>query len=132
MNYAFSVTINQPIIAAKETLLTALQTQKLGIVSEVNVQAIMQNKLNLTIAPYLILGACAPGLAKRVLDADPVAGALLPCNIVLQQTAENATTISFMSAPAVLGLAEHSEIDQVAAEAHALLTKVCEQLQEVA
>jgi uncharacterized protein (DUF302 family) len=71
-------------------------------------------------------------LAKRVLDADPVAGALLPCNIVLQQTAENATTISFMSAPAVLGLAEHSEIDQVAAEAHALLTKVCEQLQEVA
>lgn len=132
MNYAFSVTLNQPMAAAKDSLLTALQAQKLGIVSEVNVQAIMQNKLNLTIAPYLILGACAPGLAKRVLDVDPVAGVLLPCNIVLQQTAETVTTISFMSAPAVLGLAEQPEIHQVATEAHALLTKVCEQLQELA
>lgn len=132
MNYAFSVTINQPIAAAKETLVTALHTQKLGIVSEVNVQAIIQNKLNLTIAPYLILGACAPGLAKRVLDADPVAGVLLPCNIVLQQTAETATTISFMSAPVVLSLAEQPEIHEVAAEAHILLIKVYEQLQELA
>lgn len=132
MNYAFSLTLNLPIPAAKEALLTALQAQKLGIVGEVNVQAIMQNKLNLAIAPYLMLGACAPGLAKRVLDIDPVAGTLLPCNIVLQQTAENVTTISFMNASTVLGLAENSEISQVAAEAQALLEKVAEQLRGLA
>lgn len=132
MNYAFSLTLNLPITAAKEALLTALQAQKLGIVSEVNVQAIMQNKLNLAIAPYLILGACAPGLAKRVLDVDPVAGTLLPCNIVLQQTAENVTTVSFMNALVVLGLAENPEISRVAAEAHELLEHVYKQLQELA
>jgi uncharacterized protein (DUF302 family) len=132
MNYAFSLTLNLPITQAKEHLLTALQAQKLGIVSEINVQAIMQHKLNVEISPYLILGACAPGFAKRVLDADPVAGVLLPCNIVLQQTAENTTTVSFMSAPAVLGLAEHAEISQVAAEAHVLLEKVYDDLRRVA
>lgn len=131
MNYAFSLTLQLPITQAKEQLLTALQAQKLGIVSEINVQAIMQNKLNIEISPYLILGACAPGLAKRVLDVDPVAGVLLPCNIVLQQIAENVTTISFMDAPAVLGLAEQPEINQVAVEAHALLEKVCENLRRI-
>lgn len=132
MNYAFSLTLNLPLPEAKAALLTALQTQKLGIVSEINVQAILQNKLDVTIPPYLILGACAPGLAKQVIDIDPVAGVLLPCNIVLQQTSENVTTISFMDALSVLGLVENTEISQVAAEAQRLLEQVYEQLGKVA
>jgi uncharacterized protein (DUF302 family) len=132
MNYAFSLTLNLPLPAAKEALLTALQAQKLGIVSEINAQAILQNKLNVTIPPYLILGVCAPGLAKRILDADPVAGVLLPCNIVLQQTSENVTTVHFMDALSMFGLAENEEINQVASEAQRLLEQVYEQLGKIA
>jgi len=36
-----------------------------------------------------------------------------------------------MDAPAVLGLAEQPEINQVAVEAHALLEKVCENLRRI-
>lgn len=132
MNYAFSLTLNLPLPEAKEALLSALQTQKLSIVSEINVQAILQNELDVTIPPYLILGVCAPGLAKQVIDIDPVAGVLLPCNIVLQQTSENVTTISFMDALSVLGLVENAEISQVASEAQRLLEQVYEQLGKIA
>lgn len=108
----------------------ALMAEKFGIVSEVNVQAVMKNKLNIEMPGYRMLGACMPSLAKRVLDADPDAGALLPCNVIVRAAAtdEQQITVTFMDPEAVLGLAEHDTVDEVAREARDHLEKVRERL----
>ena len=115
-DYFFSTEINQPIDEAIETLRSALMEQHLGIVSDVNVAAIVKNKLDQEMAPYRILGACNPKMAKTMIDETPQIGVLLPCTIVAREV-DGKTVIDFMDPPTVLGLAGSAAADAVATEA---------------
>lgn len=128
MNYAFGVEIDLPFDAALERVQAALAAEKLGIVSDVNVSAILKAKLDEEIGGYRILGACAPGLAKRVIQSQPMAGTLLPCNVVVRQVTTNRTAVDFMDPITVLALAEDATTNQVAAEARTILDRVVAQL----
>jgi uncharacterized protein (DUF302 family) len=127
--YTFGVTLDLPFDAAAEKTIAALAAEKLGIVSDVNVAAILKAKLGEDIGAYRILGACAPGLAKRVIEAVPTAGALLPCSVVVRSLGEGRTAVDFMDPVTVLGLAQSPAADAVAAEARAILERVCAALQ---
>ncbi len=115
-HYVFSTTIDQPIDEAVETLKAALMAQHLGIVSEVNVAGIVRNKLGEEMAPYRILGACNPKMAKSMIDETPQIGVLLPCTIVAREV-DGKTVVDFMDPASVLGLAGSEAADAVAAEA---------------
>jgi uncharacterized protein (DUF302 family) len=127
--YEFNVTLNQPFEQAMSTVREALMAEHLGVVSEVDVQAIFKNKLNKAVPAYRILGACNPKLADRVIAAEPNAGTLLPCNFVLRALDDERTQVSFMDPVPVLGLSEAEELQKVAAEAKAILLRVVGRLQ---
>jgi uncharacterized protein (DUF302 family) len=127
--YTFGVTLDLPFDAAAEKTIAALAAERLGIVSDVNVAAILKAKLGEDMGAYRILGACAPGLAKRVIEAVPTAGALLPCSVVVRSLGEGRTAVDFMDPVTVLGLAQSPATDAVAAEARAILERVCAALQ---
>ena len=113
MSYTLTATLNQSIDDAIETLKNTLMTHKLGIVSEVNVQATIKNKLDEDIAPYRILGACNPGMAKKIIEAAPEAGALLPCTIVAREEGGK-TIFHFMAPEPVLGLEDNAVVQEIA------------------
>jgi len=69
----------------KEKVVAALKTQGFGILTEIDVQKIFKDKLDIDFEPYLIMGACNPGFAHLALSADRSIGLLLPCNVVLRQ-----------------------------------------------
>ena len=62
---------------------------------------IFRDKLGLERPPHLILGACNPGFAKRVIDIDPSISVLLPCHVVVRSTEGDAVVVDFID-PAVL------------------------------
>lgn len=121
--YAFTVELTLDCGQSIAALTEILQAHKLGIVSEIDVQAVMKKKLDEDIPAYRILGACNPMLAKRVLAAEPNAGTLLPCNIVVRDAGEK-TVIAFMEPQAVLGLSDNPELKAVADEARSILLQV--------
>jgi uncharacterized protein (DUF302 family) len=125
--YAFNVQLDLPVEEAIAKFTAALAEEKLGVVSDVNVQAIFKAKLGEAFRLYRILGACGAGLAKRIIEADPEAGALLPCTVVVQEN-KGGTLISFMDPVTVLKLAENPLIDEIAAQARAMLERVVERL----
>ncbi len=126
-NYCFSTSIDQPIDEAIETLKATLHNHKLGIVSDVNVQAIVKNKLDEDMTAYRILGACNPMLAKRMTDEVPQAGTLLPCTIIAREDGSQ-TTFDFMDPMAVLSLADNAIMNEVAEDATARLKAVVAEL----
>ncbi|MBV5276272.1 MAG: DUF302 domain-containing protein [Lamprocystis purpurea] len=128
MNYVFGVEIDLPFDAALEQVQAALAAEKLGIVSDVNVAAILKAKLGEEAGAYRILGACAPGLAKRVIQSEPAAGVLLPCNLVVREVSAGRTAVDFMDPITVLGLAEDAATNAVAAEARVILDRVVARL----
>jgi uncharacterized protein (DUF302 family) len=84
-------------------------------------------ELDVDFKPYVILGACNPGLAHRALDADDSIGLLLPCNVVVTETDVGAE-VSFASPRSMLDLAAIDEILPVAEEAERRLRAACDSL----
>lgn len=126
--YVFGVVLESPFEEAVTRVKEALGAEKLGLVSEVDVGGIVRAKLGEDIGGYRILGACAPGLARRVIQSQPAAGALLPCNVVIRTINADSTAVDFMDPVSVLALARTPEIDVVATEARAMLERVRDRL----
>jgi uncharacterized protein (DUF302 family) len=126
--YEFNLTLPLPFDAALDKVREALMSEHLGIVSDVDVQAVFKAKMDKDISPYRILGACNPKLADRVISSEPNAGTLLPCNVVLREDANGDTVVSFLDPVAVLGLTVSDEPRSVAAEAKAMLERVAQKL----
>ena len=127
--YEFNTELNLSFDAALEKVRATLMEEHLGIVSDVDVQAIFKNKMDKAIPAYHIYGACNPKLADRVISAEPNAGTLLPCNFIMRETGNDSVVVSFMDPVAVLGLTETDEPKAVAREAKEMLQRVMEKLQ---
>lgn len=83
--YGMSVKLNGTFEDVKSRVIEALKTQGFGILTEIDVQKTLKNKIGVDFKPYQILGACNPHYAYRSLSADESIGLLLPCNVVLKQ-----------------------------------------------
>ena len=125
VSYTFAATVSQPIEAVRARVESALSDEGFGVLTEIDVAATLKAKLGLDHSPYLILGACNPGLANRALEIDPSIGALLPCNVVLRQSdAGPGTIVEVMDPVAALGIASSDAIAPIAAEAAERLRRV--------
>ena len=102
----------------------ALKTEGFGVLTDIDVQATMKNKLGIDGPAYRILGAFNPSLAHRALTVDPDIGLLLPCNVVVREDAVGSVTVSFMDPVAVLQLTQHPEVVVMAQEVRTRLKKV--------
>ncbi|MBK8454980.1 MAG: DUF302 domain-containing protein [Thiofilum sp.] len=128
MSYEFNLTLAGDFEQVLERVRAALMEEQLGIVSEINVQAIFKAKMDKDIAPYRIFGACNPKLAADLISVEPNAGTLLPCNFIMYEVAPDQVVVSFMDPVTVLGLAQSEVAQQIAALAKAKLTRVVAKL----
>ncbi len=85
MPYTKTITLRLDYAEAVTKVKEAFKAKGFGTLTEIDVRATLEEKLGAEMEPYLIIGACNPGLAKRALDADRHIGALLPCNVVVRQ-----------------------------------------------
>jgi uncharacterized protein (DUF302 family) len=125
--YEFHLTLDQDFDQAVERLHQALASEHLAVITDVDVQTLLKDKLDKEIAPYRIFGACHPGLADRIIGAEPNAGTLLPCSLVVRAEGDK-TVVSFMDPMTVLGLSSSDELHAVASEVRVMLQKVLDRL----
>lgn len=91
MEYQRSISTDLPYAEAVTRTREALGEQGFGVLTEIDVQATLRDKLGLEMEPYIILGACDPKLAHQALEVDRSIGVLLPCNVVVSGHGEGST-----------------------------------------
>lgn len=111
-----------PYEEAVERVTEELSEVGFGILTEIDVRATLQEKLDEQFRRYVILGACNPQLAHRALTTDDNVGLLLPCNVVVAET-EDGSEVSYARPETLLGLADGESLAPVAREAEELLSE---------
>lgn len=99
-----------------------------GVLTEIDIRATMKAKLDIDVAPQVILGACRPQLAHRALQVDPRIATLLPCNVVVADAGEGATRVEVFDPAFMAAIAPDPELAEVAADARARLAGMMDAL----
>jgi uncharacterized protein (DUF302 family) len=126
--YAFTAEVTLPFEQAIDKFKQALAAEKMGVVSEIDVQAVMKAKLDHDMPGYRIIGACAPGLARRVIESERDAGCLLPCGVAVMAVDASTTRFAFQDPEIMSGVTDNAVMKAVAVEAKAMLLRVRDRL----
>jgi len=113
---------------AVEEAKAALKEQGFGVLTEIDVRATLKTKLDLDFQRYVILGACNPPLAHQALSTDKSVGLMLPCNVVVYDNGDGASTISALNPMAAIGVVGNPGLDAMATAATAKLTAAIDRL----
>jgi uncharacterized protein (DUF302 family) len=125
--YAITRDLDLPFADFVARMREQLAAEGFGVLTEIDVRATLKHKLDLEVEPYLILGACNPDLASKGLAIEPDLGVLLPCNVVVRRQGGH-THVAAMEPASALKLAENSELEPLAAEAQARITRAVERV----
>ena len=131
LEYGFSTTLELPLDEAIARTKSALKTEGFGVLTEIDVQATLREKLGVETAAQVILGACNPALAHQALQTEPEVGLLLPCNVAVRAN-EGMSTVSIIDPESMLGVVANPAMRVIASEASTRLQRVILQLSTIA
>ncbi len=125
--YAMSALIQRPFDEVAETTRAALAGQGFGVLTEIDFQSTMKNKLGVDVARQVIWGACSPPHAHKAMQADPSIGLLLPCNVVIRSVDEG-TMVEMINPQIMADLSDSDDMRQVAEDVSSGLQAALDQV----
>jgi uncharacterized protein (DUF302 family) len=127
--YGFGTTLNVSYEEAIARVTAALKDQGFGVLTEIDVQATLKQKLDVDHRRYVILGACNPPLAHRALQAEPDIGLLLPCNVIVYEGDQTGQSVVSIVDPMVMvQVSDNTALTAIAADAQQRLKNVIDAL----
>jgi uncharacterized protein (DUF302 family) len=127
MSYYFAKTLDLPFGRAVEKTIAALKTQGFGVLTTIDVQATLKEKIGTDFHPYVILGACNPKMAHQALLVENKIGTMLPCNVIVQQR-DGKIEVAAIDPAASMQAVQNDELASVANEVRARLKVAVESI----
>jgi uncharacterized protein (DUF302 family) len=122
LNYGFTKALNIPYGKVVELTREALKKEGFGVLTEIDVQEKMKEKLGLDMRKYIILGACHPPNAYQAILAEENIGLMLPCNVIVYEKGGK-TVLSVIRPTVAMQMVDNAGIQKVSEEVEEMLQK---------
>jgi len=126
-DYSYGKKVNIPFAEALERVKAELAEEGFGVLTEIDVQKTLKEKLGVDFPRYVILGACNPPNAKRSLELEREIGLLLPCNLIVYED-EGKTHLAMLRPTEALKIVGNAELDELAREVEAKLKRALDRV----
>ena len=114
MSYHISKTFKADFTELRENLVENLKDVGFGVITEIDMQQKLKEKLDVDFKKYVILGACNPGFAYEAIQIEEELGVLLPCNVVLIEQEGGRVQISAVDARKMMSVVGNQKLDEIA------------------
>lgn len=128
MNYYFNKTVSGDFDQVVEKVTEELKKEGFGVLTEIDIKATLKKKLDVDFYNYRILGACNPPFAYKALQAEDKIGAMLPCNVIVQERKPGEIEVSVVDPVASMQAVENEKLNEIANEISNKLKKVISNL----
>ncbi|HEV2282728.1 MAG TPA: DUF302 domain-containing protein [bacterium] len=125
--YGFGTKVGLAYPDAVARTVDLLKEEGFGVLTQIDVQKTLKEKLGVEFRRYIILGACNPPQAHRALQAEPEIGLILPCNVIVYEE-RGGSVVSVMDPIPALGLVGNEALRPIAEDAAARLHRVIDKL----
>ena len=126
MSYYIARTVAGPFETVVADVVERLKAQGFGVLSDIDVQATLKAKLGADMPPYRILGACNPSFAHQALQIEDKLGVLLPCNVIVRETADRRVEVASVDPVVSMDRTGNAALASTAEEVRRRLASVIE------
>lgn len=128
MSYYVNKIISTDFDSAIEQVTEKLKSEGFGVLTEIDVKKTLKEKIDVDFRKYKILGACNPPNAYKAISNEPYIGLMLPCNVVVQETADGKIDVATVDPQASMQAVENPEVASIAGEIKSKLERVINSL----
>ncbi len=128
MKYYFNKTIQGSFDDVVDRVVESLKQDGFGVLTDIDVKQTLHKKLGVEFRSYRILGACNPGFAYKALQAEDKIGTMLPCSVIVQETAPGEVEVAAIDPMASMQAVENQELGPVAHTVRQKLQAVIDRL----
>ena len=123
IGYGFTKELDLSYETVKEIVVEELKEEGFGILTEIDVQAKLKEKLGIEFKKYIILGACNPLNAHKAILAEENIGLMLPCNVIVYEKG-NKTVLSIIRPTVAMQVIANPTLKSIAENVEVKLKKV--------
>lgn len=116
MRYFISKTLTGEFDQVKEQVTVALKEIGFGIISLIEVDKTLKEKIGADFKRYTILGACNPHFAHKALQLEDKLGVLLPCNVLVIDQGDGKIEVAAMEPMAMMQSIKNEQLTVLALE----------------
>jgi uncharacterized protein (DUF302 family) len=124
MSYYFSKKVRGTFDDVLERIVLLLKEEGFGVLTEIDVQETLRKKLDVDFQKYKILGTCNPPFAYKALQAEDKIGTMLPCNVIVQEIAEDEIEVAAVDPVASMQAVENPGLYGIATQVQDKLRSV--------
>lgn len=128
MSYYYNKTIAGEFEEVIEKVTAELKNQGFGVLTEIDFSGTIKKKLDKDMPAYRILGACNPEFAYLAYQAEDKIGAMLPCNVIVQDAGEGNIEVSAVNPIASMMGVGNDSLEEIAGEVKSKLEQVIDAL----
>ena len=128
MNYYFDKIVDMQFEDAIQRVTEGLKKSGFGVLTEIDVQQTLKQKIGVDILPYRILGACNPHFAYKALQVENRIGAMLPCNVIVREIDGGQIEVAAVDPVASMQAVENEQLSEIAMDVRTALRSVIDEL----